>query len=204
MEQLHIRFPLLNHTKGLFQNRRCTFNPATVWCRIHNHIKTYFLTFYSKIFMVFDYVIKVFVKNVWFDFRNFYQRYRLLARRWSQQGQTSTNQQLAAQLGASIDIIISQHNNLYQQANISPCPAVSISWYTTHRRMQGWCVPDRCVPDRKFLDVAPLNQSVPWILCPWPMCPDPGPREAWNSLRRPLSVGDELTLHPQKQDILTI
>ncbi len=37
--------------------------------------------------------------------------------------------------------------------------------------MQGWCVPDQCVPDRKFLDVGPLEQSVPWILCPWPMCP---------------------------------
>ncbi len=45
--------------------------------------------------------------------------------------------------------------------------------------MQGWCVPDWCVPDRKFLDVTPLEQSVPWILCLWPMCPDPGPRCAW-------------------------
>ncbi len=47
-------------------------------------------------------------------------------------------------------------------------------------RMQGWCVPDHSVPDRKFLDVAPLEQSVPWILCPWQMCPDPGPRQAYN------------------------
>ncbi len=37
--------------------------------------------------------------------------------------------------------------------------------------MQGWCVPDQSVPDRKFLDVSPLEQSVPWILCPWQMCP---------------------------------
>ncbi len=53
--------------------------------------------------------------------------------------------------------------------------------------MQGWCVPDRCVPDRKFLDVAPLEQSVPWILCPWPMCPDPGPRSVsrYRGLSRP-------------------
>ncbi len=48
--------------------------------------------------------------------------------------------------------------------------------------MQGWCV-----PDRKFLNVAPLEQSIPWIIYPWPMCPDPGPRQAWNLLRRPLS-----------------
>ncbi len=43
--------------------------------------------------------------------------------------------------------------------------------------LQGWCA-----PYRKFLDVAPLEQSAPWILCPWPMCPDPGPRQrghAW-------------------------
>jgi hypothetical protein len=32
--------------------------------------------------------------------------------------------------------------------------------------MQGWCVPDRCVLDRKFLDVATLEQSVPWICVP--------------------------------------
>jgi hypothetical protein len=32
--------------------------------------------------------------------------------------------------------------------------------------MQGCCVPDRCVPDQKFLDFAPLEQSVPWLLCP--------------------------------------
>ncbi len=51
--------------------------------------------------------------------------------------------------------------------------------------MQGWCVPDRWVPDKKFLDVAPLEQSVPWIFCPWPMCPDPGPRQEWNLLRQP-------------------
>jgi hypothetical protein len=92
-----------------------------------------------------------------FDFRNFYQRYRLLARGWSQ-GRSSTNQQLAAQLGASIDII-SQENNLYQRVKDAhwrgrlctfylgstllarnvpqhpppPRPAVSISLYTKHR-----------------------------------------------------------------------
>ncbi len=53
------------------------------------------------------------------------------------------------------------------------------------QKMQGWCVPNRCVPDQKFLDVAPLEQSLPWILCPWPVCPDPGARQAWNLLRRP-------------------
>jgi hypothetical protein len=63
--------------------------------------------------MVFDYVIKCIYKNM-FDFRNFYQRYRLLARRWSQ-GQSCTNQQLAAQLGASIDIFHKICNNLYQR-----------------------------------------------------------------------------------------
>jgi hypothetical protein len=53
--------------------------------------------------------------------------------------------------------------------------------------MQGWCFPDRCVPDRKFLDVAPLEQSVPWILCPWLMCPDPGQRSIgrYRGLGRP-------------------
>jgi hypothetical protein len=30
--------------------------------------------------------------------------------------------------------------------------------------MQGWCFPDWCVPGRKFLDVAPLEQSVAWTL----------------------------------------
>jgi hypothetical protein len=59
------------------------------------------------------------------------------------------------------------------------------NWY--QQSMQGWCVPDRCVPDRKFLDVAPLEQSVPWILCPWPMCPDPGSRSVgrYRGLGRP-------------------
>jgi hypothetical protein len=52
-------------------------------------------------------------KNL-FDFRNFYQRYRLLAKGWSQ-GPSSTNQQLAAQLGASIDIFHKICNNLYQK-----------------------------------------------------------------------------------------
>ena len=45
------------------------------------------------------------------------------------------------------------------------------------KTMQGWCV-----PDRKFLDVAPLKQSVPWILCP-----DHGPRsvDRYRGLGRP-------------------
>ncbi len=60
--------------------------------------------------------------------------------------------------------------------------------------MQGWCVPDRCVPERKFLDVAPLEQNIPWILCPWPMCPDPGPHSVgrYCGLGRPPAPNESL------------
>jgi hypothetical protein len=33
----------------------------------------------------------------------------------------------------------------------------------TEIKMQGWYVPDWCVPERKFLDVAPLELSVPCL-----------------------------------------
>ncbi len=45
--------------------------------------------------------------------------------------------------------------------------------FDLHLWVQCYLIPDRCVPDRKFLDVAPLWQSVPWILCPWPNHPIP-------------------------------
>ncbi len=32
--------------------------------------------------------------------------------------------------------------------------------------VQCYSIPDRCVPDGKFLDVASLGQSVPWLFCP--------------------------------------
>ncbi len=83
-----------------------------------------------------------------------------------------------------------QNHNSYSQkleftrtrtASICPVSGLSSTNLTDPNITQGWCVPDRCVPDRKFLDVAPLEQSVPWILCPWRMCPNPGPRHAWTA-----------------------
>jgi len=67
-----------------------------------------------------------------------------------------------------------RHCHLARRIQTETAGAAAAAW-----EMQGWCVPDRCVPDRKFLDVAPLEQNVPWILCPWPMCPVPGLRHAW-------------------------
>jgi hypothetical protein len=57
----------------------------------------------------------------------------------------------------------------------TPYPA-AITVIVAHRvHIGGQCylVPDRYVPDQKILDVAPLGQSVPWILCPWPNHPIP-------------------------------
>ncbi len=47
------------------------------------------------------------------------------------------------------------------------------------RTVQCLSIPDRCVPDRKFLDVASLGESVPWLFCPWPIHPIPKFRLDW-------------------------
>ncbi len=43
----------------------------------------------------------------------------------------------------------------------------------TDNWVQWYSVPDRCVLDPKFLDVASLGQSFPWLFCPWPNHPIP-------------------------------
>ncbi len=77
-----------------------------------------------------------------------------------------------------------RHCHLARRIQTETAGAASAAW-----GIQCWCVPDRCVPDLKFLDVAPLGQSVPWILS------DPGPRHA-----KFTPCGSQLSTHGPHQE----